>query len=125
MSESKNKTTSNLDISKLIPRLCEIDIGIYLKFPGFGNGMFIWNFPVQWNVIILFNVTNGESIVFDVTFDTIEDIITREITIWRHLSTNREYIKEQISKCESKKVVSSGKKTFCGHLLTKFNIAWD
>ena len=44
-------------------------IGIYLKFPGFGNGMFIWNFPVQWNVIIWFNVTNGESIVFDVTFD--------------------------------------------------------
>ena len=100
-------------------------IGIYLKFPGFGNGMFIWNFPVQWNVIIWFNVTNGESIVFDVTFDTIEDIIMREITIWRHLATNREYIKEQISKSESKKVVSSGKKTFCGHLLTKFSIAWD
>ena len=87
--------------------------------------MFIWNFPVQWNVIILFNVTNGESIVFDVTFDKIEDIITREITISRHLSTNIEYIKEQISKSESKKVVSSGKKTFCGHLLTKFSIAWD
>ena len=97
-------------------------IGIYLKFPGFGNGMFIWNFPVQWNVIILFNVTNGESIVFDVTFDTIEDIITREITIWRHLSTNREYIKEQISKSESKKVVSSGKKTFCGNLLPQNSV---
>ena len=78
---------------------------------------------IQWNVIIWFNVTDG--IVFDVTFDTIEDIITREITIWRHVSTNREYIKEQISKSESKKVVSSGKKTFCGHLLTKFSIAWD
>ena len=93
-----------------------------MKFPGFGNGMFIWNFPVQWNVIILFNVTNGESIVFDVTFDTIEDIITREITIWRHLSTNREYIKEQISKSESKKVVSSGKKTFCGNLLPQNSV---
>ena len=87
-------------------------IGIYLKFPGFGNGMFIWNFPVQWNVIILFNVTNGESIVFDVTFDRIEDIITREITIWRHVSTNREYIKEQISKCESKKSSPQGRKPF-------------